>query len=253
MPTAAVDLVSPDMVAAEMSGSPDQRPIDAARLSAFGPSVERGFNSNSHRNSNSDSGVSSPVAGFSSRDDMPAPSLANEVSSQQPAGRDADAAFGIIGGRHGGGGRGHGGPHRDARDLQNHFNTRFANGGYGRGGSPHSSPAFAVRNYAGLTSNRVAQQNAQDAAAAVLGSQTLIDAVRMQVEYYFSVENLTKDTYLLTKMNARMMVPLAEILSFPKIQKKHLPYEAVLDAVRQSKELVVEFIRDGQEVWDHGR
>jgi la-related protein 4 len=48
----------------------------------------------------------------------------------------------------------------------------------------------------------------------------LIDAVRKQVEYYFSKENLTQDIYLQSQMDAQMSVPIAVVMKFSKL--KHL-------------------------------
>ena len=40
----------------------------------------------------------------------------------------------------------------------------------------------------------------------------LLDAVRRQVEYYFSKENLSSDKYLSGQMDANMSVPLSLIM-----------------------------------------
>lgn len=252
MPTAISGLKNGDGMVdppASVGASPIQRP--AARPSAFGPLVERGYQQDTSRHPSAPgSGVSTPMPGFSSRDDLPAPS--GEISAAPVE----DDTFGIIGGR---GGTGRGGGHRDPHQNHFHYRNTLAHTptGYGRG-SPHHSPSFPNRSVSGLSIannvGRVAQQNAQEAAASVLGGHSsTIDAVRRQVEYYFSVENLTKDTYLLTKMNPRMMVPLSQILSFPKIKQKNVSDEAVLAAVKLSKGLVVEVVKDGQDIGDEGR
>jgi La domain len=42
--------------------------------------------------------------------------------------------------------------------------------------------------------------------------EQLIDAVRKQVEYYFSKENLQSDAYLTSQMDANMSVPIAVVM-----------------------------------------
>ena len=46
----------------------------------------------------------------------------------------------------------------------------------------------------------------------VLSEEELLNAIRMQVEYYFSKENLQQDAYLTSHMDANMSVPLAVIM-----------------------------------------
>ena len=45
-----------------------------------------------------------------------------------------------------------------------------------------------------------------------LSGETLINAVRAQVEYYFSKENLQSDVYLNSLMDAQNSVPLSAIM-----------------------------------------
>lgn len=42
--------------------------------------------------------------------------------------------------------------------------------------------------------------------------QQLIEAVRKQVEYYFSKENLQSDPYLTSQMDASMSVPISVVM-----------------------------------------
>jgi len=42
--------------------------------------------------------------------------------------------------------------------------------------------------------------------------QNLIDAVRKQLEYYFSKENLQNDPYLTSQMDAQMSVPISVVM-----------------------------------------
>ena len=46
----------------------------------------------------------------------------------------------------------------------------------------------------------------------------LLDAVRKQVEYYFSKENLQSDAYLTSQMDASMTVPISVVMKFAKMK-----------------------------------
>ena len=47
----------------------------------------------------------------------------------------------------------------------------------------------------------------------VLTDEALVNAVRAQVEYYFSKENLQSDVYLNSLMDAQNSVPLSAIMN----------------------------------------
>lgn len=73
-------------------------------------------------------------------------------------------------------------------------------------------------------------------------SPTLSDisnSIRRQVEYYFSKDNLVKDTYLQGLMDAEGYVPLAEIAKFRRIQQLRAPQFVIVTAVRESSILDV--------------
>nr|CCA26464.1 conserved hypothetical protein [Albugo laibachii Nc14] len=61
------------------------------------------------------------------------------------------------------------------------------------------------------------------------------DAIKSQVEFYFSRDNLANDTYLVSQMDSQMFVPIETILSFSKIQKLTKNPLMVADAIRDSK------------------
>lgn len=67
----------------------------------------------------------------------------------------------------------------------------------------------------------------------------LTEAIRLQVEYYFSVENLCRDVYLRNKMDGQGFVLLEEILQFNRIRHLNAPLIAVLRAVESSSKLEV--------------
>jgi la-related protein 1 len=50
------------------------------------------------------------------------------------------------------------------------------------------------------------------------GKEQILAAVRQQVEYYFSVENLVKDVFLRSKMDAEGWIPLPVIAGFNRIR-----------------------------------
>ena len=50
--------------------------------------------------------------------------------------------------------------------------------------------------------------------------QNLIDAVRKQLEYYFSKENLQNDPYLTSQMDAQMSVPIAVVMRVNRLHDK---------------------------------
>ncbi|OQR94367.1 hypothetical protein ACHHYP_01407 [Achlya hypogyna] len=63
----------------------------------------------------------------------------------------------------------------------------------------------------------------------------LKDALKKQVEFYFSKANLATDSYLVSQMNAQMFVPIDVILGFAKVK-----------ALSEDAALVVEAIEDSQ-------
>jgi len=64
---------------------------------------------------------------------------------------------------------------------------------------------------------------------------TLLQAVRKQVEYYFSKENLQSDTFLMSQMDASNSVPIAVVMKFAKMKTLVNGDEALLrEALRDS-------------------
>ena len=66
----------------------------------------------------------------------------------------------------------------------------------------------------------------------------LLDAVRKQVEYYFSKENLQNDAYLTSQMDANMTVPLRVVLQFAKM-KALTEDESILRKALETSNLTV--------------
>ena len=46
------------------------------------------------------------------------------------------------------------------------------------------------------------------------------DMVRKQIEYYFSAENLVKDTFLRRSMDNDGFIPITVLAGFPRVQVK---------------------------------
>lgn len=46
----------------------------------------------------------------------------------------------------------------------------------------------------------------------------MVEAVRKQIEYYFSKENLQSDVYLTSQMDAQMSVPIPVVMKFAKLK-----------------------------------
>jgi len=66
----------------------------------------------------------------------------------------------------------------------------------------------------------------------------LLDALRKQVEYYFSQQNLQSDAYLTSQMDANMTCPIAVVMKFSKI-KTLTEDEAVLRKALELSSLTV--------------
>lgn len=65
-----------------------------------------------------------------------------------------------------------------------------------------------------------------------LSGEDLMDALKKQVEYYFSRENLMNDGYLISKMNSDLFVPVEVIASFPKIRSLTDDHAALITAMK---------------------
>lgn len=67
----------------------------------------------------------------------------------------------------------------------------------------------------------------------------LLEAIRKQIEYYFSMDNLQRDTYLKSKMDDEGFVLLGEIAKFRRISCLRPSPQMILDAVCNSSLLEV--------------
>ncbi|XP_055324590.1 la-related protein 1 isoform X5 [Sitodiplosis mosellana] len=68
---------------------------------------------------------------------------------------------------------------------------------------------------------------------------SLKEAIRKQIEYYFSDENLQRDFFIRRKMDAEGYLPITLIASFHRIQALSSEIQVVLGAVQESDQLEV--------------
>lgn len=73
-------------------------------------------------------------------------------------------------------------------------------------------------------------------------SEELVVAVRRQIEYYFSKENLQQDAYLTSHMDANMSVPISFVMKFSKLKALTQDESIVIKALEGS---IVNFV-DGK-------
>ncbi|GIL71970.1 hypothetical protein Vretifemale_2399, partial [Volvox reticuliferus] len=83
--------------------------------------------------------------------------------------------------------------------------------------------------------------------------QMLAEAVRKQIDYYFSVDNLCKDIFLRSKMDDNGWIPLAVVANFNRVRILTLDWTLIVDAMSDSP--IVEVSSDStmlraRENWD---
>lgn len=64
--------------------------------------------------------------------------------------------------------------------------------------------------------------------------------LREQMEYYYSTDNLCKDTFLRSHMNAEGWIPLVLIAAFPKVKEFNVTEQQILEALKASSTLEVD-------------
>jgi len=80
--------------------------------------------------------------------------------------------------------------------------------------------------------------------AVPLEGKDLKEAVRTQLEYYFSPQNLANDAFLLSKMNDEHYVPLSLIASFERVKSLTTDLSLIVESLEDSDQ--VEASADGQ-------
>jgi len=73
-----------------------------------------------------------------------------------------------------------------------------------------------------------------------LDGEELVSALKQQVEFYFSPQNLPTDVYLRSQMNARHFVSIETIASFRKVKALTENRSLLLKAMKQSRKLVLD-------------
>lgn len=68
----------------------------------------------------------------------------------------------------------------------------------------------------------------------------LRNALRRQLEYYFSHENLSKDQYLLAQMDKDQYVPISVVANFEMVKRLTRDLNLVVDVLRSSSEVSVD-------------
>lgn len=63
----------------------------------------------------------------------------------------------------------------------------------------------------------------------------LIEAIKRQVEYYFSKENLRSDSYLISQMNSELYVPVKVIAGFNIMRNLTEDLDIIVSAMRECK------------------
>jgi la-related protein 4 len=74
----------------------------------------------------------------------------------------------------------------------------------------------------------------------LVAPEQLEDHVIKQVEYYFSLENLAKDHYLVSLMNPGGYVPLRVVHGFKLVQQLTNDFDFFVASLRKSKNLVID-------------
>lgn len=74
---------------------------------------------------------------------------------------------------------------------------------------------------------------------AALGQEQVLATLAMQVEYYFSVENLCKDIFLRSKMDEEGWIPVAVIAGFNRIRMLTPDVNIILAALANSRSVEV--------------
>lgn len=69
---------------------------------------------------------------------------------------------------------------------------------------------------------------------------TLKEALKQQIEYYFSVDNLVKDMFLRTKMGPDGFLPLSLICGFKRVKMMSQDMTFILSAIAESEEVEVQ-------------
>ncbi|KAK1948566.1 La-related protein 4 [Phytophthora citrophthora] len=93
---------------------------------------------------------------------------------------------------------------------------------------------FRLPTASGVRGTRPSTAKAPTAMSAQQTNVELKEAIKRQVEFYFSRANLTNDAYLVSQMNSQMYVPVEVIVNFSKIKQLTDNTALLVEAVQDS-------------------
>ncbi|XP_063684592.1 uncharacterized protein LOC134818830 isoform X2 [Bolinopsis microptera] len=73
-----------------------------------------------------------------------------------------------------------------------------------------------------------------------LQEDSLVSRVRKQLEYYFSLENLSSDQYLISQMDGDQFVPIWTVANFNAVKKLTTDIEVIKEALHSSTEVQID-------------
>ncbi|KAF9134596.1 La ribonucleoprotein domain member 1 [Mortierella sp. 14UC] len=109
-----------------------------------------------------------------------------------------------------------------------HRNQSRPQHGRGRGGKTHGTRP----NYRASVGN--AAYMYQQAAPNAINPDAVKAYLLQQMEYYFSVENLCKDVYMRTQMDAQGFVPLSLVANFNRVKSLTTDHALIKDTIKDS-------------------
>lgn len=83
-------------------------------------------------------------------------------------------------------------------------------------------------------SSKLKNSNSEEMTEMKLEGNELIQALKKQVEYYFSKENLMTDRYLVSQMNTELFVPITTIANFKMIKSLTEDKSMLIEAMKQT-------------------
>ncbi|KAK8792815.1 hypothetical protein WA158_004979 [Blastocystis sp. Blastoise] len=81
--------------------------------------------------------------------------------------------------------------------------------------------------------------SATEPAVEPMPREEMLEAIKKQVEFYFSKENLSADPHLVSQMNESYFVPLSVILGFKKITQLTSNMEDLIEAIKDSPSVIL--------------
>jgi len=77
-----------------------------------------------------------------------------------------------------------------------------------------------------------------------LEGKELREAIKKQIEYYFSRENLSQDAYLVSQMDRDMLVPLSVVANFKMVKMLTNDIQLIVDVMKDSKNVILNEKKD---------